>query len=178
MQKIIVSIFLQVLFFCCCFGQQKPSKDAKKEKKPLNERIYFGGNLGLQFGAVTFIDASPLVGYKFTDDFSAGIGLTYIYIQSKNYYYYTTNIYGGRVFARYNILENLFLYGEVEKLNGEWSPLHNGRFYVTSILAGAGYRQPIGDRASMNLIALWNFNESAYSPYTNPVIRGGITFGI
>jgi len=177
MQKKYNSILIFIFIFSVAFCQEK-SKKPTPEKKPLSERIYFGGNLGLQFGDVTFIDASPLVGYKVTDNFSVGAGITYIYIKYRNYNSYTTTIYGGRVFSRYYFLENLFIHGEVEQLSGYWDPFLNRRTFVTSVLGGAGYRQRISDKVSMTFLILWNFNESIYSPYSNPIIRGGLTFGI
>ena len=73
-------------------------------------RFFTGGNLGLQFGSTTAIDVAPILGYRVTEAFSVGIGATYIYLHiNNNYYNYTNDIYGGSVFARYNILENFFL---------------------------------------------------------------------
>lgn len=177
MRKIHLTSVL-ILFISMVFCQEKPKGLTNPDKKPFYERLYFGGNIGLQFGSVTFIDVSPLVGYKVTEDFSIGAGITYIYIKYNYFNSYSTDIYGGRIFSRYYFLENLFAHAEVEQLSGQWDYFTNRRFFVTSVLAGAGYRQPISDRASMNLLVLWNFNESIYSPYTNPVIRGGITIGL
>ena len=39
----------------------------KKWKDNFQNRIFYGGNLGLQFGTVTMIDISPMVGYKLTE---------------------------------------------------------------------------------------------------------------
>lgn len=179
MRKFIFSI---ILFLASIslegFSQQKSPKEKKKPDIPFHERLIFGGNLGLQFGDITFIDASPLVGYKVTEKLIAGVGLTYIYIKYNSFGGYNTNIYGGRVFSRFFMLDNIFLHGEVESLNGQWDYFTNRRFYVTNVLAGGGYRQALGPKAFANLTVLWNFNESAFSPYANPIIRGGVTFGL
>jgi hypothetical protein len=92
---------------------------APADASPLKNRFFFGGSLGLQFGSATYIDVSPLVGYKITPKLHAGVGLTYIYYKVKDSYYnyaYETSIYGGRVFGRYYILDNLFGHAEFEIL--------------------------------------------------------------
>ena len=46
----------------------------------LEDRIYFSGNLSLNFGTFTMINVSPLAGYLITKDFSVGIVANYIYV--------------------------------------------------------------------------------------------------
>jgi hypothetical protein len=159
------------------FAQDEP-------KTPFKDRIFFGGNLGLQFGNLTYIDVSPLVGYKITDKLHAGIGATYIYYKHKDAYLkYETSIYGGRVFGRYYIMDNLFAHSEYEMLNLEVPETVTGGNYelvrdnISSVLVGGGYAQEIGANASLVLMLLWNLTEEQYSPYQNPIIRIGINAG-
>ncbi len=74
----------------------------------------------------------------------------------------------------------IFLHIEDEILSLESSfwkdPLANGRFYLNTILAGAGISQQIGRRASLNFIVLWALNDSQYSVYSNPEIRVSFIF--
>jgi hypothetical protein len=142
------------------------------------DRLYFGGGLGLQFGTITAIDISPLVGYKITERFSAGIGGTYIYFRAPGFR--STDIYGGRVFSRYMILENLFAYTEYELLNREVYDDFEGlrRMNVSGVYVGGGYFMPVGRNAGVGLMLLYNLNETRYSLYNNPIFRLGFNIGL
>ena len=140
------------------------------------KKVFFGGNIGLQFGNITIVDISPRIGYKFTERISSGIGGTYQYLNYP-YYNFTTNIYGGRVFAQAKITELIFAYGEYELLSVERFDILGGRIAVENIYGGLGLRQPIGPRSSYFIMALWNFNQSRYSLYSNPLIRMGFNIG-
>ncbi|HRH67353.1 MAG TPA: hypothetical protein PLU53_13705 [Bacteroidia bacterium] len=142
------------------------------------DHLFTGGNLGLQFGTQTVIDIAPVIGYKITENFAMGVGIKYLYYKD-NYYHYSTNIYGGSIFARHMIIENLFAHAEVEVLNMEVPEIYRVvRKNITSVLLGGGYRQMLGERASVNFLLLYNVNESRYSPYINPVVRIGFGIGI
>lgn len=148
-------------------------------KKTFRDKIFFGGNLGLQFGTVTFADVSPLVGYRFNDKISAGIGATYQYYHYKDKYYdFETDVYGGRVFGRYNFTDYLFGHAEYEYLNLETFDFKRRRVDVVSLMAGAGYIQRISDRAGIVAMVLYNFTESVYTPYQNPIFRVGFVVGL
>ena len=163
----------------------------------VRDRLFFGGNFGLQFGTITNIEISPLIGYYITSRLASGIGIKYEYYKdSRDYSYlnYETNIYGGSLFSRYLIIKNMsetiklginssiFTHAEYEMLSlerkyFEFPPtLEDGRFIVHSILVGGGLLQPIGRRSAFLMMVLWNLNESAQSPYHNPVIRIGFNF--
>jgi hypothetical protein len=140
--------------------------------------VFTGGNLGAQFGNVTFFDISPLVGYRFTDKIAAGIGATYQYYHYKDQYYeLETNVYGGRVFGRYLFTDYLFGHAEYEYLNLEAFDFKRRRVDVESLLVGGGYIQKLGGNASIVAMILYNFTESAYTPYSNPIIRVGFNIG-
>ena len=179
--KIISILFLSFFIsVATVYGQDTPDTDEetyRDEKAPFKERLYIGGNLGLQFGTITFIDISPVLGYKFTERFSAGPGLIYQYYNFRGAGF---SSYGGKVFARYIITENLFAHSEYEYLNlgynfftGEFS-----RTDVNSFFIGGGYIQRIGNRAFISVMLLYNLIFNPYSPYTNPIIRIGISAGI
>ncbi len=183
-------LYLQMLLICIASGVLVAQPDTlesqpAKQRTPLKDRIYFGGNLGLQFGNQTYIDISPLVGYKFTEKFSAGVGITYIYYKQhfKNYpqYDYSTSIYGGRVFSRYYFIENLFGHVEVEMLNMEvfnTIKYDYERKNILSPFVGAGYVQRFGERSGIYIMLLYNLNDTPDSPYSNPVVRIGVNLGI
>ncbi len=152
---------------------------------PYKNSYFTGGSLGLQFGSVVMIDVSPQIGFFPLEHISLGAGFTYQYISDRRYNpRYDINVYGGRAFTRLYlpIFESLFAHIEYEymayrtnmfNVNGdmEWIKMNN--FFV-----GPGYRQRIGGRSAINLMVLWNFNESEYSLYSNPVIRIGADIGL
>lgn len=150
---------------------------------PWNERIFFGGNLGLQFGTITNIEVSPLVGYRVNSNLSAGIGLTYIYykINFDNRPDYSTDIYGGRVFVRRAVSENIFLHAEYESLNFEFVRSDGSlrREWVPGMFLGGGFIQPVGRNVAFVAMALYNvLHDDLRSPYNSPlVIRIGINVG-
>ncbi len=151
----------------------EPQKNKNTDWETLRKNLFFGGNFGLQFGSFTFVDVSPLVGYNLTNKASIGVGYTFNYLRNR---FSNTSliIRGGRVFARYFIMPQLFIHGEYEGLQGLYSNDRTKWFYTP--LAGLGYRQKMGDRVFFDLQALWNFNPTIYAPYSNPVIRAGVIF--
>jgi hypothetical protein len=147
-------------------------------KERIIDKLFTGGNLGAQFGNITFIDVSPLLGYKVTDKIGVGIGATYQYYHYHDRLYdLETNVYGGRVFGRYLFTDYLFGHLEYEYLNLEAFDFNRRRVDVESLLAGGGYIQRISDHAAVVAMILYNFTESVYTPYTNPIIRVGFTIG-
>jgi len=155
------------------------------ESSSFIDRLYFGGNFGLQFGTFTHIEASPIVGYMINDKLSAGVGVVYQYFRVRGgnrVADYETNIYGGKLFGRYNFSQQLFGYSEYENINLD--VIYNtsngyelGRAWVPAFFIGGGYFQPIGNRAGFTVMALYNvLHNPVRSPYNSPfVLRVGFT---
>lgn len=151
---------------------------------PLSERLFFGGGLGLQFGTLTLIDISPMIGYKLTNRIGIGVSPTYKFYRYRNYFGsdldLKTNALGGSVFTRCYIYNGLFAQAEYEYLNYRYNdPYASGKLSkdIWSLFLGGGYSQLVGGRASLYLMVLWNLHDTADSPYTNPVVRGGLSLG-
>lgn len=181
--------YLAILLLLFAFSNKNISQttDNSSDVKdlPLKERFFTGGNFGLLFGTITYIDFSPILGYRLTNNFVAGIGATYIYYNDATYSpRFITDIYGGKVFARYYILQNIFAHGELEALNFEgYSQFNNGqyikeRIWTNSILLGGGYRQMISNFSSLNIMVLWNFSLDINTPQNNPVLKIGFDIGL
>ena len=150
--------------------------DNTKKNAPIKDKIFFGGGIGLQFGTLTIIDLKPLIGYKVTPKFHVGIEFTYSYIQD-NATQFSTDIYGGSIFAKYYIYEGLFAHAQAEALNMEI--FENNKYsaiWVDNYYVGGGYYQKMGRRGGVFIMALWNLKPSEYSPYSNPLISIGFTF--
>ena len=156
--------------------------ETTKPKNSFASHLYFGGGLGLQFGTATLVEISPLVGYKITPKFSIGVSPTYKYY-SYNYYGYgkiRTNVFGGSIFSRYFIFENVFAHVEYETLAYNTREPNQTAYMqqYDSFFVGGGYNQRIGGNSAMYILVLWNLNDTQYSPYSNPVIRVGFSFGL
>lgn len=173
--------FLSLLIFGLFLSQTNSlaQRDFDPESNPaFKERMYFGGNLGLQFGTVTLIDISPLAGVMLNSKLSAGLGATYQYYNDNRFQGSTGSSYGGRVFARYNVLPNIFAYSEVESINWNAYNFFNDRFQRTwteAFFVGAGYFTPFGPRGGANFTFLYNLRHNNRNSYYNEpyVIRVG-----
>ncbi len=179
-----IGIACLILFLNSKTLNAQVNEDNSREKSNFGSRLFYGGGFGLQFGTVTLIELSPLIGYKVTPRFGIGVSPTYKYYSVKNYYSSSvslkTNVYGGSIFARYFIFENVFAHAEYETLfyNTKSPGYLTQMQQFNSLLVGGGYRQQIGGNSAMNLMVLWNLNDTTDSPYTNPVIRLGFTIGM
>lgn len=154
---------------------------------PLKERITIGGGIGLGFGSdQDFISLAPMIGFRVTERFLAGTGVTYRYTKYKlpGFEIKLTD-YGINPFLRYTVFNNVFVQTEFEYLNYEFptSIDESVRKTFNSFMAGGGFLQPMGDRASFFVMALYNFSYTEpkigeYSPYYSPlVLRAGINLG-
>jgi hypothetical protein len=133
---------------------------------------------------VTLIELSPLVGYKVTPKFSLGVSPTYKYYKYNDYYGpsndLSTNVWGGSIFARYSIFQNVFAHVEYETLYYNTKVSGNPEYMqqYNSFFVGGGYNQQIGQNSAMYFLLLWNLNDTPDSPYINPVIRIGFSVGM
>ncbi len=151
------------------------------ENSGFMDRIYTGGGMQLSFGSnTTIVGASPIVGYMITDKFSAGLGATYLYYRFRNVDL-STSVYGGKVFARYNVFNPFFLYSEYELLSFDFTLGDNvdNRETVPALNVGGGISQPLGRVAAFQIIVLYDLlHDNLKSPQPNAFsIRGGITVG-
>jgi hypothetical protein len=181
MKKILTILILYGIAFKS--SAQYIDANATKPKSSFSDHLFFGGIFGLQFATdQTYVEVAPLIGYRVTEKFSAGLNLKYIFYKYHidNFPTYSTSLYGGGPFARYFIFDGLFAHFEYELLNMEVPDLY-GQLYrenVTSVFLGGGYRQMLGDRSALDFMILWNINDNKYSPYVNPIIQFGFAFGI
>ena len=181
---------LYVLFFSILIllltnsSKAQINTDDKRQKGNFTSRLFFGGGFGLQFGSVTLIELSPLVGYKVTPKFSLGVSPTYKYYKYNDYYGpsndLSTNVWGGSIFARYSIFQNVFAHVEYETLYYNTKVSGNPEYMqqYNSFFVGGGYNQQIGQNSAMYFLLLWNLNDTPDSPYINPVIRIGFSVGM
>ena len=166
------------IFLCFVFFSVVSIKTYSQGTITVRDRIFFGGNIGLWADNVyTDIELSPIVGYYITPRFSAGLGATYKYLNYKislrpdgSWNRLETHSWGGKTFANYVLIHNVgefiplglnfrvFAHSEYEVLRYE------GRFFgkneqknvwQQNVLAGGGFRLPMGARSSMNITFLW-----------------------
>lgn len=149
------------------------------------DRLVLGGNGGLSFGnQTTYIELSPLVGYRLTEDLMTGLGASYIYYSYRFLgQSVATSIYGGRTFLRYQIVPQAFAHTELEALNWEYQSLADPtlrRIWQYNPLVGGGYQVGLGTRSFAQLMVLYNLNhDSQRSFYGSPwIIRVGFVGGL
>jgi hypothetical protein len=161
----------------------------KQQVPPLRERLFFGGSLGLQIGTVTNIEVSPVIGLWVLPRVAIAAGPEYMYYKDP---YYSTNIFGGKVYSELVLLQDLnnvipvgihmglFLHAEFESLSLEsdvWNTAYTSdRFMLNTALAGGGISQQLGQRSSLNFVVLWVISGSDYGFYSNPEIRISFNF--
>jgi hypothetical protein len=184
-KRISFIIFLLLVSISVIYGQR-----TKAEVPPLKERLFFGGNFGLQFGTITDIQVSPVIGLWVLPRLAVAIGPDYRFYKDQ---FDRTNIYGGKGYLQYVVIRDInsfipvgsntgiFLHVENELLSLESSfwkiqPITSERFFINTVLAGGGISQQIGRRSSLNIMVLWALNDTGYEVYGKPEIRISFSF--
>ncbi|MFO7620818.1 MAG: hypothetical protein R6W81_06065 [Bacteroidales bacterium] len=162
----------------------------KKDIPPFKERLFYGGSIGLQFGTITDIQISPVVGLWLLPRLGVAAGPNFRFYKNP---FEKTTIYGGRSYLQFLFIQDLnsvvplgihigmFLHTEYEVLSLETSfwklpPYQSDRFTTGTLLAGGGISQPIGRRSALNFMVLWALNDSGIGLYSNPEIRISVVF--
>lgn len=167
-------------------------KDEKKSKKTEN-RWVFGGDLGLSFGTLTYIEVSPVAMYLVTPRFMVGPGLIYVYENYKPFHY-ESSTYGIRTLATFSLLTNLnesiginigdiVLHAQNEIINKDRYTIdgirldNDGRGWIDNLLVGGGIYQRFGERGGgLSILLLFDVTQNKYSSYSNPTIKIGFFF--
>jgi hypothetical protein len=200
MKKIVVISFiiLSSSFFTICSAQYvrpednttpPPSGTAPAPPPPSAlDKFSIGGGFGLQFGTITFIELEPLLNYHINQSLMVGIGPIYQYESWEGSAYYgyagTSSLYGARVSAIFFLpdeFSRVFIMGEYDIINVTEPRPYNytvERGNIALPMAGIGYKEPVSDRAFFYIYGLWNFNNTIYNPYTNPIINVGFDIGL
>jgi len=196
--------FLTVLLiFCICIpaeGQVRLQDPAEKET-PFIDQLWFGGNVNLGFQGtnrynVFFFGVSPMVGYKFNEDFSAGprfeIMYTYYkaFVQSEGRNLTAQPIdfsYG--VFARHKIFNQFFGHVEYNRERATYlitgqsgnfisqnGKLATATFDVDNLYIGIGYFSGGGSKWGSEISLLFNLLEDDQSLTLPFSIRVGINY--
>jgi len=173
-------IYLTALVF---YGFSFVLMAQQTSKQSFKDKLYTGGNLGLTFGKYTNIIVSPMVGARLNERVNAGLGIEYQYTKDNTIDpAFTYNQYGGRLFAQYNVIPQLFAHVELAGMSMERYNLsrEKERNFVPFLFVGGGYRQRISERSFVSFRVLFDVLQDQNSPYKawDPVYSIGFGVGI
>ena len=182
-------------------GKPGYHKKTMKKKGYDPSRLVLGGGINALFGnGYASVGISPMVGYKFTNNLVAGVGLGYQYNQqpdlnfsnpyySSTVYYDKENIVYPNLWAKYTVWRILYIGTQLEydlihlnepalDING-YQITANVNVNATCWLVGAGIKQPLGGRVYFYVELMYDVLQQDYSPYLNTIVpRGGIAVGL
>ena len=163
---------------------QDSSRVTPKDTRPLADRFWFGGGIGLNFGTVTAIQLEPMVGYYVdkNNKLSVGTGLSYWYYRDNRFV--PALVYDGlgyRIFTRVRPIDQFFAHAEFYHLNAERYFQFEDvtrRIWIPHLLVGGGYVQSLGGNSSIYFQVLFDVLQDPNSIYGDqPVFGGGIGIG-
>ena len=167
-----------LVFLCICsFIASRSQEETEGFQK---DRLFVGGNFGLSFGDQVLVNISPVVGYRFSEFFAAGLGINGQYVSVKSYYmdgspYNKTSqgVFGLNVFGRIFPIRHIMLQVQPEANyifgNQTFYGPPEQRFkmdavIVPSFLVGAGAVFPSG-KGSFMVSYFYDVLQKPNSPY-------------
>jgi len=173
-------------------GMDLPQRPGVAPPPPPLRKYFLYTNFGLGFSSLygfSQFSASlaPAIGYRFTERFAAGPGISYAYnsYSLRGTDGIKTNSLGVKGFAQFIAYKEFFLHAEYEVTQAEvlYQDQNTGQLFkrklnVRTPLAGAGYRTRFSDRAAADIVVLYNFNDGFEDIYGQPVIRFSFLFDL
>jgi len=179
---LIFAFFITVLLKAQAPRNQPTNPGSANRSSSFSDKVKFGGNIGGNFGTTNYIQLTPFAAYSITEDFLAGLGITYYYLWSSDpNNKYSKNYYGFNIFSRYYLLKDVIDNGTLF-VHAEWEPLNIARFkydgskeraWMSSVLLGGGVAYGTFTVSALYIV---NYNKNN-SPYSSPlVVRFGVLF--
>jgi hypothetical protein len=176
-------------------GREQERKAAQQHAEQYTKLfVYSGIGLGYSsyYGLSNFnFSISPAIGYRVTDRFSIGPGISYAYnhygqdYNNGTSFSTSTSSFGVKAFAQFMVIDNFFVHAEYESTRAQFvlvdqfnQPVGITTRNVQTPLLGVGYRLQISNRAAGDIMVLYNFQDNYNSIYPNPVIRSNFMFNI
>ncbi len=171
--------FLIILLIVACFPVSELIGQNSNSDVPLfRDRLFYGGNFGLQFGSVTDISISPIIGYWLFPRVAVAIGPEYRFYKFEEK---VSNIVGAKLYTELYLVQDLANVIPIRVNLGIFAHLEDevlnifsgseGTYRINTVLLGGGITQLIGVRSSVNIMALWAVGGSGCEYYSNPEIR-------
>lgn len=171
------------------------SPETERQKGFDRSKLFVGGGLGLGFGDYTNINVSPVIGYRFSNLFAAGVNVNFQYGSERyrdrfgdTYQKDQYSIFGGGVFARVYPLDFLFIqanpeYNYVKLKTTDYSQdpkmIYKDSYGAPSLLMGVGYAQPIGGSSAFTIMVSYDVLQDKNSPYlSRPIFSAGVNIGL
>lgn len=195
----LLSLILCLMITCMSFLSDANANDDLILKKDAsqsnpapatsNKRFFVGADIGASFGDYSVFRLSPLVGYNFSPEASAGVKFVYIHSWeqvNQNTVNATTlqsNTLGGNVFFQYNPVPSFYLKTEFEYdnyKNFSTTQSTETETGVPFLFLGAGYSSKISKVSTFNAglkVDVLN-NENSPFPDFTPFFSVGVTIGI
>lgn len=177
-KRLILLVLFGVLYITESSAQENYGNALGNDRPAWIDKIYVGGGLG-GFGISSdrvWVNVSGQVGYRITDKWNAGVGLTYQYFKWKTPPEQSFNDYGLNFFTQYVVYKPFFVMAQYEIL---FLDTFEGRTNEDRMLIGGGISQPMGGKGFVNLYALYNvlYQEGEDLRYDSPWVIG-MNFGI
>ena len=169
MRKIL---FLHSLIFLINLNLQAQNSDLEQHR--FIDDVRFGGGINIGMGSsYSTFSISPSILYDFSNEFSAGLSFTYVYVKNKSTVNSTTNIYGGSLLAFYKPINTLQFSTEFEqlKINQKYAFENESDLWQPALYIGAEY---VTGNISMGLRYDVLFDKTTnviYSSALSPVFR-------
>jgi hypothetical protein len=168
------------------WGQSSSGSEPRLSRKQrFLDRSFIGGSMGLQLGVYTYINLSPVVGYRVSDRFQTGLGITYIFRSYGAAYAgvpISDHTIGWKYFAQTFPVGSFFIHKEYEMLNYpdyEWLKPDGrpGRNWANALWLGPGFQQNFGQRSFSQIMLLYNviwdrFNSPFAIPFAFRIMFG------
>ena len=160
-------------------------------------RHYYGGYLGIDLGLINQYEAAPLIGYKLTPTWHAGLGGKYMYHYDKRLgNVFRAHIFGPFIYSDLVAVKDLnklfpfrlidasfFIHGEFNMLSlpqdqFDFKNNHPGktRFFQPVGLAGIGLRRHAGENKNIHILFMMDVSGDESRVYSDLIFRFGFMF--
>jgi hypothetical protein len=183
MQRFIITIILAFTLLSVVIAQDSAQEQSKPTSRSEQNKIYWGGQLGLSFGSLFRLKIVPMVGYKITPKFHTGGTFGYSYIKDRRYASTTviSHNFGGSVFSRYLVVRGLYAHVEFAywSYNYQTANFDGERSWVPFLFVGGGYIQPVSPSTVLYVEILWDVLRDENSPFnsSDPFVSMGVGIG-
>lgn len=167
------------------FEGDSDNRNTRNHPSSILSRMRFGGDFGMSFGSRALaVQINPCVSYEANQYISVGVIGTFEYYQyDYDWLDQSSATYGGGIFAEAHPWPMVNIHAETQLISytDYYSNMAEpSKCTAMPVLVGAGYRKMVNERSSLNIMLLWNINDSFglrnNTSFQNPIFRVSFMF--